>query len=263
MSVSTPLLADELSPPPHAHGLGTDDAPDHSELLFESAPPKWASEKGQGEVTKGRRWAGMQLIAMMLLAMLFLGGFGGFHLGGGRLATDGHDLEAAALEPVAVKVKHAQSAATVTVTKHTTSTATATVLATATKTVTVQIGTPLDPAKLAVMIEPRNERVLVPILLDFIQKVPVEWAHQLWTSQATIDALDEVVSLRQHFESGKFSTRLIPDAWNVHDGKSLSAFMVDPWFWEQLAPAEHSKSVGNTSQLGGNLTHHFHFLVQS
>lgn len=255
MSASTPLLSDESSPttpnfpPSHEHEPARPPAPSRRSYSLSDSPEpshaKWAREKGPAEQAKGRRVVGLQLIVGMLVFVLVLGVFGGFHLGG-KLAGEGEEAAAtaAAARVEAVEVK--ASVVTETATRTVTSTKTQFATATTTATVRVEVAAPsalaLDPSKLAVMIEPRHQPILVPILLDFIHKVPAEYAHQLWTSQATVDSVSATPSMQEHIASGKFSMRVIPDKWDVHDGKTLSAFMVSPEFWAELAPAEYSRS---------------------
>lgn len=98
----------------------------------------------------------------------------------------------------------------------------------------------LDRSRLAVLLEKRNEPILAPILLDFIAKVPAAYPFQVWTEDATADFLKTVTQLKPHLASGKLTLKLLPYPGNIYDGNSLSSFMADPWWWEQLAPAEQS-----------------------
>lgn len=103
--------------------------------------------------------------------------------------------------------------------------------------------TGLDRNKVAVMIEKRNLPELHPVLLDFLAKVPQEWPFQLWTSNETAQAVVESRLLAPYVDSGKLRLEQLPDNGDtINDGHSLSAFLTAPWWWEQLAPAEHSQS---------------------
>lgn len=88
------------------------------------------------------------------------------------------------------------------------------------------------------LLEKRNEPILAPILLDFINKVPPAYPFQVWTEDATANFLSTVAQLQPHIKSGKLTLKLLPRPGDIYDGNSLSSFMAKPWWWEQLAPAE-------------------------
>lgn len=99
---------------------------------------------------------------------------------------------------------------------------------------------PFDRAKLAVLLEPRNEPVLVPVLQNFFANLPARWPVEMHTSAATAAHLRRSPKIQPHLASGKFRIKLLPnDGKDVHDGTSLSKYLAaDSSFWDLLAPAE-------------------------
>jgi len=97
----------------------------------------------------------------------------------------------------------------------------------------------LDSNKLAVIIEKRDLPVLVPVLLDFLIKVPESWPFQLWTSQETATAVGSSRHIQPYIKSGKLQLKLLPDNGDhINSGQTLSEFLTAPFWWQQLAPAE-------------------------
>lgn len=97
-----------------------------------------------------------------------------------------------------------------------------------------------DTSKLAVLLEPRTEPVLVPVLHNFLSNLPPAWPVQVHTSAATAAHLRTSAKLEAHLASGKLSLVLLPnDGRDVHNGETLSKYLAqDSAFWDLLAPAE-------------------------
>lgn len=97
----------------------------------------------------------------------------------------------------------------------------------------------LDSNKLAVIIEKRDLPVLVPVLLDFLIKVPEDWPFQLWTSKETAKAVGSSRHIKPYVNSGKLKLKLLPDNGDhIYSGQTLSEFLTAPYWWQELAPAE-------------------------
>ncbi|KAM0753806.1 hypothetical protein T439DRAFT_322695 [Meredithblackwellia eburnea MCA 4105] len=99
--------------------------------------------------------------------------------------------------------------------------------------------TPLDPDKVAVIIEKRNLPTLMTVLDTFLSRTPPEWPFQIWYGRQNEQALRTSKLLKPHLESGKLSMVLLPNEDEIYDGRTLSRFLTRPFFWEQLAPAKH------------------------
>ncbi|KAM0746990.1 hypothetical protein T439DRAFT_383623, partial [Meredithblackwellia eburnea MCA 4105] len=103
----------------------------------------------------------------------------------------------------------------------------------------VPLNPELDRSRLAVMIEKRNMPVLIPLVLNFLVKVPAHWPFQLWVGSENEPVLRESRLLQPFIASGRLNLTRLPDESLIFDGPSLSKFLTSPWWWHQLAPAHH------------------------
>ena len=259
MSTATPLLqGDHTHAPPQrgtqahgrgwsAHAPGSGAAhPDRLDLGDRPASgqrtPRWADKPG-APGGKGRlRMSGKNVVLLLLLGVLLFAGFESVRYNAWRTGRAEAGVEVVTLAEPVVALEQVSPKVTTLTSKPTPKPKPKVKPSPAAVAKPAGPSSALDRTKLAFMIEPRHEPILVPVLLDFIRKVPEEWPHLLFTSQATIDDLKATPKIDEHVRSGKLALRVIPSKWNVHDGHSLSDFMADSWLWEQLAPAEYRAS---------------------
>jgi hypothetical protein len=97
----------------------------------------------------------------------------------------------------------------------------------------------LDHSKIAVMIESRELPELIPLLLNFLVRIPEEWPIRIYCGRENIEAVSQSRFLRSYIISGKLDVARIPDEPLVCDKAWLSAYLTSTAFWELLAPAEH------------------------
>lgn len=111
----------------------------------------------------------------------------------------------------------------------------------------------IDFSRLAVLIEHRDHPLLIPILQIFLSRTPSHWPFQVWFGNANEERLRTSPQLSPYIDSGRLLLRPFPEnTYPIHDGTSLSRFLTQPWFWEQLAPAEHLLFFQLDSMLCGN-----------
>ncbi|CCG84452.1 protein of unknown function [Taphrina deformans PYCC 5710] len=94
----------------------------------------------------------------------------------------------------------------------------------------------LNRTKIATMIEPRDDPLLLPTLLNFLAVVPADWPFLIWCSDDNIGILETSRVLRPYVESGKVELRLLPPEANhaALGTISLSRLLTRSWYWSQF-----------------------------
>jgi hypothetical protein len=93
--------------------------------------------------------------------------------------------------------------------------------------------------KVAVIVENRPLVNLVPIILHFSAVLGPEWPIHIFTNEEVQKSLHESSSFQRGLSDSRFQIRLLPPGKTLNTHASVSDFFTKPWFWEQLAPAEH------------------------
>lgn len=240
-------------------GLNASTASTSSSLAEGGVPdkaPRWAGKQTASGARLGRgRWGGRNLGVMAVVGLVVFAGLEGvrFRGAGGTGEVAGSEaagegmaeaVAAAVSQPVVERVKakvaeKGKGKGKSRLSSYGRPSAPSPTAAPVAANAAASPSVALDRSKLAFMIEPRHQPILVPVLLDFLRKVPDEWPHLLLTSAATAASVALAPRIQPHLASGKLALKVIPEKWDVHDGHSLSAFMADSWLWEELAPAEY------------------------
>ncbi|KAI9743955.1 MAG: hypothetical protein M1818_002689 [Claussenomyces sp. TS43310] len=95
-------------------------------------------------------------------------------------------------------------------------------------------------AKVAVIVETRPLTNLIPLILHFATVLGPEWPIMLFTLPTpTLPALGRSAAFQRAIARGQVSVVGVPADARFTTAETVSAFLASPWFWEQLAPAEH------------------------
>ena len=99
--------------------------------------------------------------------------------------------------------------------------------------------TRISKEKAAVIVENRVLANLIPIILHFSSVLGPEWPIHVFTGEENQRILLQSFPFQRGVSAGRFHIRLLPPDTPLNTHASVSNFMTTPWFWEQLAPAEH------------------------
>jgi hypothetical protein len=97
----------------------------------------------------------------------------------------------------------------------------------------------ISSQKVAAIVENRPLENLIPIILHFSSVLGVEWAIHIFTIQENQGLFFDSGPFQREVAAGRFHVRSLPDDEKLSSHASVSDFFTKPWFWEQLAPAEH------------------------
>lgn len=100
-------------------------------------------------------------------------------------------------------------------------------------------GIRISSQKAAAIVENRPLENLVPITLHFSSVLGPEWPIHVFTSEENRVLFSESEPFQREVAVGRFHVRSLPEEEKLSSHASVSAFFTKPWFWEQLAPAEH------------------------
>jgi hypothetical protein len=92
--------------------------------------------------------------------------------------------------------------------------------------------------KVATIIESRKFDNLIPLILHFSSVLGPSWPIVLFTSLPQAD-LGDSAAFMEGLSDGRFEIRSLPSNVTFTNHKDVSSFLTKPWFWEQLAPADH------------------------
>ncbi|TPX53181.1 hypothetical protein PhCBS80983_g06354 [Powellomyces hirtus] len=99
---------------------------------------------------------------------------------------------------------------------------------------------PLNRTKVALLIELRPLRTLIPILLHYMATVPEDWPFHLMHSAENNHLLTQSTALQKYIKSGKLKTQQLPAEIQLRNGGDVSEFLTRRWVWNQLHQhAEH------------------------
>lgn len=111
-------------------------------------------------------------------------------------------------------------------------------------------GTIID--KVAVMIEDRPRKNLIPLILHFSSVLGPSWPIVIYTSSENLGIFSSSAALGRHLRSGIVSIRILPSTVLFTNSDSVSAFLTKPWLWENLAPATYVLMFQSDSMLCAN-----------
>jgi Protein of unknown function (DUF5672) len=111
-------------------------------------------------------------------------------------------------------------------------------------------GTIID--KVAVMIEDRPRKNLIPLILHFSSVLGPSWPIVIYTSSENLGIFSSSAALARHLHSGIISIRILPSTVLFTNSDSVSAFFTKPWLWENLAPATYVLIFQSDSMLCAN-----------
>jgi hypothetical protein len=92
--------------------------------------------------------------------------------------------------------------------------------------------------KVATIIENRKFDNLIPLILHFSSVLGPSWPIVLFTSLPQSE-LGDSAPFKDGLRDGRFEIRSLPSDVSFKNHKDVSSFLTKPWFWEQLAPADH------------------------
>jgi hypothetical protein len=111
-------------------------------------------------------------------------------------------------------------------------------------------GTIID--KVAVMIEDRPRKNLIPLILHFSSVLGPSWPIVIYTSSENLGIFSSSAALGRHLRSGIISIRILPSTVLFTNSDSVSAFLTKPWLWENLTPATYVLMFQSDSMLCAN-----------
>ncbi|RKO91775.1 hypothetical protein BDK51DRAFT_8972, partial [Blyttiomyces helicus] len=97
--------------------------------------------------------------------------------------------------------------------------------------------------KVAVLVEPREQSELVPVLIHFAGTLAEDWGFHVFNSPENDAQLRSSIPLMRMIESGKLKITNIPSDVNFGGGELTSQFLTKPWIWEQLRPEQENVSL--------------------
>ncbi|KAL8676608.1 MAG: hypothetical protein Q9186_006893 [Xanthomendoza sp. 1 TL-2023] len=98
---------------------------------------------------------------------------------------------------------------------------------------------PSNLTKVASIIEDRPLATLVPLILTFSFALGPDWPIRVFHGSRNVALLKTSPPIQRLIESGGISLHLLPAGIDRSTSGSISAFLTAPWYWKQLAPAQH------------------------
>lgn len=97
----------------------------------------------------------------------------------------------------------------------------------------------LDRTKVAALIENRAHAMSPSVISWWLQALPRDWPVSLWVGEELEALLLQVRRVRDNMATGRLTINVLPVeiANNIHDQATFSAFLEEPWFWEQFGEA--------------------------
>lgn len=105
--------------------------------------------------------------------------------------------------------------------------------------------------KVATIIENRPLANLVPLILHFSAVLGPEWPIVVFTG-ATPPPAFKSAAIERLIKAGLLDIVPLSDDVRFMGSKTVSAFLASPWFWDQLAPADHVLLFQADSIICGN-----------
>ena len=112
------------------------------------------------------------------------------------------------------------------------------------------------------IVENRVLANLIPIILHFSSVLGPEWPIHLFTSEENQKTLLQSFPFQRGVSAGRLHIRPLPPNTELNTHASISDFYTTPWFWEQLAPAEHLLLFQADSILCSNSDQHVDDFLQ-
>lgn len=106
--------------------------------------------------------------------------------------------------------------------------------------------------KVAVMIENRPLTNVIPLVLHFASVLGPEWPIVIYTASENMGIFTASAAFKRFIDNGRVQVRALPQTFLVTNSDSISSFLTKPWFWNQLAPAEHVLLFQSDSMLCSN-----------
>jgi hypothetical protein len=114
---------------------------------------------------------------------------------------------------------------------------------------------PVDK-KVAVIVETRPVRTLIPLILHFASVLGPEWPILFFTRASVLSALEAFGHGSQPFKrmvkSGQVKIIELPTEPYLGNYLGISRFLASKWFWNQLEPAEYMLNFQTDSILCAN-----------
>ena len=105
--------------------------------------------------------------------------------------------------------------------------------------------------KVATIIDTRPLDTLVPLILHFSAVLGPEWPIVVFTGPSPPPAFNCAPFVRL-IKAGLLQIVTLPENVKLFSAFTVSAFLTDPWLWEQLAPADHVLLFQADSIICGN-----------
>ncbi|KAI8591921.1 hypothetical protein BDZ88DRAFT_449606 [Geranomyces variabilis] len=83
----------------------------------------------------------------------------------------------------------------------------------------------LNKTKIALLIELRPERTLIPILLHYMATVPEDWPFMLMHSAEVVPLLNRSAAIKKYIQSGKLTAMQLPETILLKDRQDLDAMI--------------------------------------
>lgn len=116
-------------------------------------------------------------------------------------------------------------------------------------------GTMTIGKKVAAIIENRPSDNLIPLILHFSSVLGPTWPIVLFTT-LSLSNLSDSAPFKAGLIDGQFKIKSLPSDVQFTSHKAVSSFLTKPWFWEQLAPADHVLLFQSDSIICANAPRH-------
>jgi hypothetical protein len=108
-------------------------------------------------------------------------------------------------------------------------------------------------SKAAVILETRQLDNLIPLILHFSGTLGPEWPIHIFSSAQNRASFKDSQVFNRKIVGGEIILRDLPvgmpDNFHFHESYLFSEFLIQPWLWEQLAPAEYVLFFGADSMI--------------
>jgi len=99
------------------------------------------------------------------------------------------------------------------------------------------------PPTAAAILETRPLAHLIPLVLHFSTVLGPEWPIHVFTSQENIATFMSSAAFKRKIAAKEVILRDLQtglsQTFGFHESYLFSEFLIQPWFWEQMAPADH------------------------
>ncbi len=108
--------------------------------------------------------------------------------------------------------------------------------------------------RVAVISDTQYSLRLVPLILHFHSVLGPDWPLIFYTTPEIRDQhlTNNSAVWQKAVREGRIQVRIIPDEFDLTQREGVNLYLSRPWFWEQLAPAQHVLIFQTDAMICGN-----------